>query len=54
MKSVISGDCYVYSKWKQEIKAVIDDISYTSGTTLQELDLPESSCVYLCKRVQLF
>ena len=26
---------------KTEIQSVIDDISYTCGTTLQELDLPE-------------
>ena len=46
---------HVYSKKrklsaqdKTEIQSVIDDISYTCGATLQELDLPDKfSCVYV-------
>ena len=54
VRSATSGDCLLYSKWKlsaqdkAEIKSVNDDTSYTCGTTLQELNLPDKIlCVYV-------
>jgi len=40
--------CKLSAQDKREIQSLIDDISYTCGTTLQELDLPEKMmCIYV-------